>query len=126
MVDRSFRHLWAVQGGQVGFSRLLLNRGADPNIASDDGSTPLIIAVWIGKYEICQLLLDGGADMDLANKNGWTALWMAANTRKFKICQLLIKAGADCRVIEDLIDEVMLWAQRQNDPKMNSIPETLR
>ena len=84
--------------------------------------------MWLGKYEICRLLLDGGADMDLANKNGWTALWMAANTRKFKICQLLIKAGADCRVIEeeDIIIELMLWAQRQNDPKMYSILETWR
>lgn len=54
----------AVQAGQAGVVRLLLDRGADVHARDDKGSraTLLHIAAWRGDLEMARLLLDHGSD----------------------------------------------------------------
>lgn len=50
-----------VQQGELK-TRFLLDRGADPNVTSDEWGTPLHLATRLGKVEIVKMLLEAGAD----------------------------------------------------------------
>lgn len=52
---------WAVFGGYLEIVRLLLDRGADPNVQSSKGVTPLWSARDFGMREIIDVLLTHGA-----------------------------------------------------------------
>jgi ankyrin repeat protein len=45
--------------------RMLLDLGLDPNIANDDGRTPLMGAAFKGNIEVVETLLDAGARLDI-------------------------------------------------------------
>ena len=49
-----------------GVAKLLLERGADPNMSNDCGHTPLTHAAITGHTDIAKLLLEGGADPIMA------------------------------------------------------------
>ncbi|ELU04003.1 hypothetical protein CAPTEDRAFT_88617, partial [Capitella teleta] len=51
---------------------LLLECGADVNIADEDGDTPLHIATMKGKTRAMKKLLRGNADPNKKNKMGYT------------------------------------------------------
>jgi ankyrin repeat domain-containing protein 50 len=57
--------------------RLLLERGADPNAAHNDGWTALYAAAKNGHEAVVRLLLERGADINAAHNYGWTALYAA-------------------------------------------------
>lgn len=63
--------------------KLLLARGADPNIADDRGNTPLMTAAERCDPAIVKMLLDAKADMNKKNITGMTAfefgLWNATD-----------------------------------------------
>jgi ankyrin repeat protein len=61
--------------------RLLVKAGADVNQASVDGSSPLLVAVQNGYYDIASFLLEHGANPNLANNKGWTPLYLAVKNR---------------------------------------------
>ena len=48
----------AIEGGSIDEVELLLNCGANPNKARDDGETPISFAQETNKLEILQLLLE--------------------------------------------------------------------
>jgi ankyrin repeat protein len=65
------------------FATLLLDNGADVNVRTGSGNTPLIgAAVW-GPEEMVELLLSRGADVTLKNKEGLTAE-KSADTREIR------------------------------------------
>ena len=93
--------------------KLLLEAGADPNIQTLNGDTPLIEASQ-RKYmeeEIISLLLSYKADSNIKrNKRNlitsrpqydWTALIYAANEGLTKVVSLLLKAGANPNIKDD-------------------------
>ncbi|KAI1414542.1 hypothetical protein F5Y13DRAFT_197539 [Hypoxylon sp. FL1857] len=57
--------------------RLLLDAGADINLADNDGDTALIVAASRGDEEAVSFLLDSGADIMHSNNNGVNALQAA-------------------------------------------------
>ena len=79
--------------GQLAVAQLLLNRGADVNLARTDGATPLFIAALNGQLAVAQLLLDRGADVNQAETTyGVTPLHIAAQEGQLAVAQLLLFA----------------------------------
>ena len=63
----------ACSRGYVGIVRLLLQFGANPNLA-DEGKTPLMLACEQGSLAIVEMLLEAGADTAARDGRGRTAL----------------------------------------------------
>jgi len=77
--------------------RLLLENGADPNLASANAQrvAPLHSAVAGGKVEIVRMLLARGADVHARQDLGFTALHGAAVGGGEEMIRLLLDHGAD-------------------------------
>ena len=73
----------------------LLRSGADPNLASRNGDTPLIAAARIGFTEAAQWLLGRKARVDDANRMGETPLIIAVHQRHIPMIKLLLELGAN-------------------------------
>jgi hypothetical protein len=77
-------------------TKLLLQHGADPNLATDDGTTALMYAARNGNASVIRRLLRAGATVNARNKEGMTALMFASRTFcNPEAVQLLINAGAN-------------------------------
>src|SRR6185295_13658898 len=81
----------AARTADVPLMRLLVELGADPLLANDDGTTPLMVAAGVGTsspgedpgsepevLEAVKLVLQLGADVNAVDKNGETAMHGAA------------------------------------------------
>jgi uncharacterized protein len=93
--------------GDLTVVRLLLARGADPQIPTFDHTTPLMVAAGIGwaeglmheysedeTVELVKLLLDLGSDVNATNDHGMTPLHGAAYKAANKAVELLVDRGA--------------------------------
>jgi ankyrin repeat protein len=84
--------LFAAAAVSVESTRLLLEKGADPNIPSQTGGTALMAA---RSSEIVALLVARGADVNARSKRGETALAAAAGRGDLMSVNLLLDQGAD-------------------------------
>src|SRR5262245_47249678 len=75
--------------------RTLLKKGANPNLASLTGRTPLMASAGGGDVEAMRLLLEKGANLNAVNSAGSTALLDAAGSRNAEAVRLLLDKGAD-------------------------------
>jgi uncharacterized protein len=75
--------------------RFLLGRGADPNLAAQNGDTPLITAARVGFTDAIELLLERGAKVDQGNRMGETPLIVAVQQRELDTVKLLLGKGAN-------------------------------
>ena len=57
---------------------LLLARGADCNVASTSGVTPLMSAARAGHHDVVETLLGHGVDVNVGDNKGMTALMLAS------------------------------------------------
>jgi ankyrin repeat protein len=116
--------LRAALSGDVTTMRLLLEHGADPNLATPAGTTPLMAASgvnWVvaqtytespqSLLEAIQLCLDHGADVNAANSMGLTALLGAANRGANDIIRLLHANGARLDVVDKEGRSALRWAE---------------
>jgi ankyrin repeat protein len=76
--------------------RLLLDRGAEPNVTSTRGATPLMMAAAAANPQssTVQMLLDAGAKLDTRDDEGRSALDWALKQGETDVVRLLRKAGA--------------------------------
>jgi ankyrin repeat protein len=104
--------LLAAREGRTESVRVLLDAGADINIADPDRHTALTLALINGHLDVAALLIERGIDVNLADKVGRTALWAAVdfhtvpssnrpapretddNISSFEIVRMLIERGA--------------------------------
>lgn len=116
--------LRAALSGDTATMRLLLEHGADPNLATQAGTTPLMAAAgvnWVVAQtytESKQSLLDAidlcfehGADVNAANSMGLTALLGAANRGSNEIIRKLAEHGARLDVVDKEGRGALRWAE---------------
>jgi len=97
----------AVNKGQVGIVRLLLEHGADPDFAGAMYSPrqslkhrlipPLLLAAHNGTKEIINMLLDKGVSIGTADSSGDDALMYAARSGRLEVVELLLNRGANAK-----------------------------
>jgi ankyrin repeat protein len=88
----------AVFGGQEEAARLLLERGANPNVVSTNEAVrvaPLGTAAFVRSVPLARVLLDSGADVNGRGEGGFTALHSAAQNGDEELARLLLERGAD-------------------------------
>ena len=89
MVENMTEHYKATQ--------LLLSRGANTEVADDDGCTPAWIAAYYGHNTSLKVLMDAGADMNAVNKAGhnvqWAATLLTGQTLGHVKCKDMLKSA---------------------------------
>jgi ankyrin repeat protein len=75
--------------------RVLLEHGADPLIANDNGQLPIAGAAFKGDLPMIELLIEHGVPVDAAAADGRTALMLAAMFNRSEILEFLLAKGAD-------------------------------
>jgi ankyrin repeat protein len=116
--------LRAALSGDVPLMRLLLASGADPNIATFNGTTALMAAAgvnWvIGQtysespkmwLEATQLCLELGGDVNAVNAMGLAAIHGAANRGSDDIIEVLARHGAKLDVKDKEGRTPLIWAE---------------
>ena len=69
--------------------KLLVDAGADPNIKTTNGLTPLHNAAIVGNVDVVIILLEAGADPHIRNDNGDTPRDLAVLLKRDKVIELL-------------------------------------
>ena len=91
--------IWAARSGSVDAINVLLDSGADVNLAGSTGdnwdATPLQHAILERQPAVVRLLLDRGADLNRGTSRSLTPLFLAAGDTDPAIVQLLLAHGAD-------------------------------
>ena len=95
--------VWRPTNKQV--ARILLEAGADANVCTDSGESPLRDCVAEGDLDMVSLLLKAGADRSINDwrvaDGGMTALGIAASQFNLPMIKLLVDAGADLEATDD-------------------------
>ncbi len=97
----------AITFGSMAIIRQLLNAGADPEIANNDGLTPLQAAQQTGNQEIIDLI------QNAINKKQNTALIKAAQKNNCLMIKELLSNGANINTTDSDGNTALLWAVDQ-------------
>lgn len=86
---------WAARRGLDAVVELLLDKGADVDLAMHEKSLPICLAAANGHEAVVKLLFDRGVDSNLRDRNGKTLLCHSALKGNQEWISLLLKNGAD-------------------------------
>jgi ankyrin repeat protein len=116
--------LTASRAADLTVMRLLLKNGADPNISTFEGTTPLMAAAgvnWVydqtfdegpaARLEAVKLCLELGNDVNAINSMGLTALMGAANRGSDDIIKFLVEKGAKLDFKDKEGRTALSWAE---------------
>lgn len=96
--------------GNVKIIKLLLDRGADIEIETKTGCTPLILASKHDHVLTAQCLLENKADVNKKDNYGKSSLFYACRYGHLDIVKLLLKHNADITVVSDSGEDVLYIA----------------
>jgi len=116
--------LRAALSGDTAVMRLLLAHGADPNLPTFAGTTPLMAAAgvnWVvaqtytespeALLDAVKLCIELGADVNATNSMGLSALLGAVNRGSNDIIRYLAAQGADLHVVDAVGRDALRWAE---------------
>jgi predicted Fe-Mo cluster-binding NifX family protein len=86
--------------GHTEIVEVLIENGADVNIADKDGTTPLIHAASNGHTETVKLLIKGGAKVNQCNNSAESPLLCAAMRGHAKTSEVMLEAWADVNIAD--------------------------
>lgn len=99
------------EDGFYNYIKKILEAGANPNITTNDGMSPLIQACADKKFEEVQLLLENNVDINYAIPDTkTTAFLMAATQSSMSICETLKEHGADINVVNSTGKNALIQA----------------
>jgi ankyrin repeat protein len=78
--------------------QLLARKDSNPNAATNDKTTALMLAAMAGTIDSAKLLIDKKANVNAVNANGSSALNFAVANNKKEMVEFLISKGADIKV----------------------------
>ena len=88
--------VFAAESGFTRIVELLCKHGADVNLPTYPGSTPLSIAIYFGHVEAVRVLLRApGVRVNQGNRTGVTPLGVATRQGRKDIVRMLLRKGAD-------------------------------
>lgn len=91
--------LYAVWGGHLEICRLLIEEGADVNLAHQMSRlTPLLTAIEHSRDDIVTYLLENGACVNTRDNVGIAPLYVAIKCQKLEVVSQLIEAGCDVNI----------------------------
>ncbi|WP_430909087.1 ankyrin repeat domain-containing protein [Maribacter sp. 2-571] len=101
-------------------AKLLLDHGADPNLAATNPSkvNALHSAVAKENYELVKLLIEKGAALDAVQTQKVTALHSAVHRGNLQLTQLLVENGATVSVQMENGDTPIAIAQREGNKEI--------
>ena len=126
----------AAASSDVEAMKLLVERGADPNLPNAGGTTPLIVAAglgWVGNFSAnapgqwmnaVKFCIEHGANVNAVDAKGYTPLHGAAVRGDNEMIQYLVEKGADVTAVNKAGDTV---ADMANGPfeHANPHPDTV-
>lgn len=72
-----------------------IDAGADLNVRSEDGKTPLLEAMEIGETDLVKTLISKGADLEIPDNDGKTILFHVVEKNNRELIKACIEGGAD-------------------------------
>ena len=102
--------LKAVEGNlrELRVLRMLLDNGANPNAARDDGEFPMHLAARIGREDTVQLLAEKGARINaLHAETGDTPLEIAKQRRRARVVSYLRSIGAAEEIYDQMVPDIV-------------------
>ncbi len=100
----------AARGGHYYLIKLLLNSGANVNLANKRGMTPLMWATMYGNSSEVDLILEFGPTLDLKTHQGVTATMHAAKRGRYNALSMLLDAGANPFLTDVKGNNAMMYA----------------
>ena len=92
--EDDYNLLYASERGDTTAMKILLARGADPEVKTWEGVTPLMYATESGNLGAVKILIARGVDLDAAPIDETTALIASAKAGYLEIAELLIRNDA--------------------------------
>ena len=114
-----------VRGRDLNWLVFMLARGARPDIANNEGSTPLMLAAQIGWREGAEQLIARGATVNLGNSRGETPLMLAVQRYDLSMVRLLLSQGADPNQTDNVSGNSAMDYARQGGARATSILRAL-
>jgi ankyrin repeat protein len=99
-------------------TNFLLEKGADPNEKSENGTPPILYAVMHKNLEFTNILIQKGADLNAKNFYDNTALIFAANHSNFELANLLLQNKADVDTVNFEGNSPLIYATFQKNKEM--------